>query len=143
MFLSSPFFCFWLSPLFFLILRLVFCKLVWFLLLCIPDLLSELPSQTFISSVDVSPGFSSGNSNLYKIQLKSNCRVKIYFWFCNSIIGNTDHIETPFIHLSTVWPCFSLLFCSSKQWIWTCLSLCLDCASSGNCMTPCLKFRYH
>lgn len=77
--------------------------------------------------MDVSPRFSSGNSHLYKIQLKSNCRVKIYFWFCNSIIDNTDRIETPLISLSTVWPCFSLLFCSSKQWRCACLSLAILC----------------
>lgn len=52
------------QPFIFSVLGLNLFKLIiWFLLLHTLD----LPSQTFISSVDVSAGFSSRNSNMYKI----------------------------------------------------------------------------
>lgn len=102
-------FCSWFSPLFHVILGLIFFKLVaWLFLLwtlihfwnCQVKLalaqwmfLLDFPQETQIFTKSNSKSTSTG-------------RTQIYFWFCYSINDKMGFIETIFIHPSSFWPCF-------------------------------------
>lgn len=90
-------------------------------------------------------GFLQEIQTCTKFNLKATCRVKYCFWFCNSVKGNLTsrkhllYISTFCLHCLLLSCSFSLLYSSNN--LCTCLSLCLECSSTGFCKNPSLKFR--